>query len=182
MEGFLPVITSPKPSPQKNLTGNPRIIKDLAADIHRDIQTWNGIHLHGLSIIKSITAIKTDDSFSEEILELCDQLEKDIELLDGVVVRLNRALSQIKTVSLIHNSNDKLFKTWSTKKFEKAVEQIYEAYREEAGFKRSILENVAHGYTDSWKMLHLAAWVHQPMLPHNLNTTLESLLIETGHR
>ncbi|XP_057328714.1 cyclin-dependent kinase 2-interacting protein-like isoform X2 [Microplitis mediator] len=173
---------SPKASPQKNLTGNPRIIKDLAADIHRDIQTWNGIHLHGLSIIKSITAIKTDESFPEGLQELCDQLENDINLLDETVVRLNRALSQIKTVSLIHNSNDKLFIIWTTQNFEKAVEQIYEAYREEARLKRKILENVAHGYSDSWKMLHLAAWVHQPMIPHNLNVTLESLLVETGHR
>ncbi|CAD6222623.1 GSCOCG00001059001-RA-CDS, partial [Cotesia congregata] len=80
MEQFSRVITSPKAT-QKNLTGNSRIVKDLAADIHGDIQKWNGIHLHGLSIIKSITAMKTDDSFSEGLQDLCDQLEEDVDQL-----------------------------------------------------------------------------------------------------
>ncbi|XP_074099457.1 cyclin-dependent kinase 2-interacting protein-like [Cotesia typhae] len=181
MEQFSRIITSPK-APQKNLTGNSRIVKDLAADIHGDIQKWNGIHLHGLSIIKSITAMKTDDSFSEGLQDLCDQLEGDVDQLDSIVERLNRAVSQIKTVALLQTIQDKLFVTWRVEHFVKAVEQIHEAYKEELELKRKILENVAHGSSDSWKMLHLAAWVHQPMIPHNLHVTLESLLVETGHR
>lgn len=48
--------------------------------------------------------------------------------------------------------------------------------------KRAILEDTAHYYTESWKMLFLASWVHQPLLPENLTTVLESMLIESGHR
>lgn len=52
----------------------------------------------------------------------------------------------------------------------------------EAKLKRIVLENVAHNYTESWKMLHLAAWIYEPLLAEDLTILLDSLLIETGHR
>lgn len=52
----------------------------------------------------------------------------------------------------------------------------------EAKLKRKLLENVAHNHTESWKMLHLAAYVYEPLLTENLLILLDSLLIETGHR
>lgn len=61
-------------------------------------------------------------------------------------------------------------------------ETIHDAYKKEAHVKRIILENVAHDHKDSWKMLHLAAWVHQTQIPDNLPTNLESMLVETKLR
>ena len=62
------------------------------------------------------------------------------------------------------------------------AETIYEAYHMEVKLKRKLLENVAHNCTESWKMLHLAAWVYEPFITENLIILLDSLLIETGHR
>lgn len=62
------------------------------------------------------------------------------------------------------------------------AETIYKAYHMEAKLKRKLLENVAHNYTESWKMLHLATWVYNPLLTEDLTILLDSLLIETGHR
>lgn len=59
---------------------------------------------------------------------------------------------------------------------------IYNSYRQEAIVKQAVLENVAHDHRDEFKMLHLAAWVHQPMIPYDLHKKLESMLTETGHR
>lgn len=39
---------------QRNLTGYPRIIRDLSADIFNDIQQWNGLHIRGAKMIKEI--------------------------------------------------------------------------------------------------------------------------------
>lgn len=53
----------------------------------------------------------------------------------------------------------------------------------ETKLKRKLFENVAHNYTESWKMVHLATWVYNPLLTEDVTTILlDSLLIETGHR
>ncbi|XP_011310949.1 cyclin-dependent kinase 2-interacting protein [Fopius arisanus] len=182
MEHFAPVVTSPRTSPHQNLTGAKRIVKDLTATIHTSIQQWNNIHIHGVDVLKSITAMKFDDSFPEGLQELCDTLEKDVDRLDQVVSNLKLSFQQMTSAVSLHRGPEKLFKTWGNERFVEIAQLIYEVYKKEADLKRKILENVAHDYQDSWKMLHLAAWVHQPMIPHDLNVSLESLLIETGHR
>lgn len=62
------------------------------------------------------------------------------------------------------------------------AKQIYEVYKEEAAVKRKVFENIAHNHNESWKMLHIATWVHQINISENVTTLLESLLVETGHR
>lgn len=61
------------------MTGNPRILKDLAADVYNFIQKWNNVHLHGMSLLKSITELKVDSSYPRGLQELCDELEKDVD-------------------------------------------------------------------------------------------------------
>lgn len=68
-------------SQQKNLTGNPRIVRDLAATIHSSVQQWNNIHLHGLSVLKNITQTKNDETFPHGLQDLCDDLSKDCDKL-----------------------------------------------------------------------------------------------------
>ncbi|XP_015118721.1 cyclin-dependent kinase 2-interacting protein [Diachasma alloeum] len=182
MEHFSPVVTSPKTSPHQNLTGAKRIVKDLAATIHSSIQQWNNTHIHGVEVLNAITAMKGDESFPEGLQELCDTLEKDVDELDQIVSNLKLSLHQMTAGVSLHRGPDKLFKTWPNERFVEIAQLIYDAYKDEADLKRKILENVAHDSRDSWKMLHLAAWVHQPMIPHDLNVSLESLLTETGHR
>ncbi|KAK0163185.1 hypothetical protein PV327_006893 [Microctonus hyperodae] len=183
MANFLPTITSPKPSTQVNLTGNPRILKDLAADTYNFIQKWNKVHLHGMSLLRSITELKVDSSYPRGLQELCDDLEKDVDQMDRIVTSLKSVVSRTNAVvSLQEGKKGKIFTTWPTEYFSEAIEEIYEAYKNEAMMKRKILENVAHFHQESMKMLHLTIWAHQSMIPHKLGMTLQSLLAETGHR
>ncbi|EFN88078.1 Cyclin-dependent kinase 2-interacting protein, partial [Harpegnathos saltator] len=176
----------------KNLTGLARHIRDLVADIHTNIQQWNSLHLQGIICIKNITQEKQANNYYSTILQdLCDKLENICDNLVSVPFKYFYIISfkvlyqikhQLKTLPALQKTLDKLFITWPTTKFGEVAEIICEAYHKEAKLKRKILENVAHNYTDSWKMLHLAAWQYQPSLPEDLTILLEFLLTETGHR
>ena len=48
----------------------------MVADIHASIQQWNAFHLNGIPLLKSITALKVDESFPEGLLGLCEDLEE----------------------------------------------------------------------------------------------------------
>jgi hypothetical protein len=41
-----------------NLTGTPRRVRDLAADLFNLIQKWNTQHLHGVQILNTIMSMK----------------------------------------------------------------------------------------------------------------------------
>ncbi|XP_071568561.1 cyclin-dependent kinase 2-interacting protein-like [Temnothorax nylanderi] len=180
---FSPInLTSPKSFQGRNLTGTARLVRDLAADIHANIQQWNKLHLLGVAYLKDITQEKCDKNYSENLQDLCDKLENICDNLDGIVGNLDQIKHQLISVTALHKTADKLFITWPTTKFGEVAETIYKAYHVEAKLKRKLLENVAHNYTDSWKMLHLAAWVYEPSLTEDLKVLLDSLLIETGHR
>ncbi|XP_078039262.1 cyclin-dependent kinase 2-interacting protein-like [Augochlora pura] len=183
-EQFSPIskIQSVKPTQGRNLVGSARHIRDLAADIHTSIQQWNTAHLQGVALLKDITHKKQSTSYSQDLQELCDKLEHVCDALDAVVKNLAQITHQLKLTTSLNKDMDKLFTTWPVTKFDYVVELIHNMYSEEAKMKRKIFENVAHQYTDSWKMLCLATWVHQPLLPESLTIFLESLLIETGHR
>jgi len=180
---FSPInLSSPKSFQGKNLTGAMRLVRDLAADIHANIQQWNNLHIQGIAYLKDITQGKCDKNYSDTLQDLCDKLETVCDNLDGIVGNLQQIKCQLKAVTALHKSADKLFITWPTTKFGEVAETIYKAYRMEAKLKRSVLENVSHNYTESWKMLHLTAWVYEPLLVEDLMILLDSLLIETGHR
>jgi len=181
---FSPIrLSSSKSFQGRNLTGTIRLVRDLAADIHANIQQWNNFHIRGITYLKDITQEKQNKNYSEVLQNLCDKLENICDNLDDIVKNLNKIKHQLIAISAIpQKTADKLFVTWPTAKFGEIGETIYKAYYMEAKLKRNLLENVAHNYTESWKMLHLAAWVYEPSLTENLTILLESLLIETGHR
>lgn len=70
-------------SPQKNLTGPARIIKDIIADLYNNIQRWNSHHINGCSIVKQIASIKSDTPKISSI-----QLEESVNELYSVVQQL----------------------------------------------------------------------------------------------
>jgi len=68
-------LSSPKSFQGKNLTGTVRLIRDLAADIHANIQQWSNLHIQGITYLKNITQEKHDKNYSEILQDLCDKLE-----------------------------------------------------------------------------------------------------------
>ncbi|KZC05182.1 PREDICTED: cyclin-dependent kinase 2-interacting protein-like [Dufourea novaeangliae] len=183
-EQFSPIskLQSPKATQGKNLVGPARHVRDLTADIHACIQQWNAVHLQGVVLLKDITQEKQDECYSSVLQELCDKLEHVCDAQDAIVKNLAQIAHQIKIVTSLEKNVNKLFTTWPAVKYGQIAELIYNVYLQEAEVKRTIFEDVAHEYTESWKMLCLATWVHQPLLLESLTTYLESLLIETGHR
>ncbi|XP_015601650.1 cyclin-dependent kinase 2-interacting protein isoform X2 [Cephus cinctus] len=182
-EQYSPVIVPESPvSKGTNLTGNPRLVRDLSADIHASIQQWNNIHLHGISILKAITQTKVDESYSEELQNLCDDLEKDCNSLADIVDNLKQLSHQMKAVASLHKSKEYMFLTWPVEIFGDVANEIYKAYEKDLAVRYKVLENVAHDHKESWKMLHLATWVHQTQISEKLTRLLESMLLETGHR
>ncbi|XP_011496929.1 PREDICTED: cyclin-dependent kinase 2-interacting protein-like [Ceratosolen solmsi marchali] len=181
---FVPinVLSRLKISPGKNLTGNVRIVRDLATDIHSSIQQWNVIHLNGIIILKNIANIKIDKTYPEELKGLCEDLGKICDESDKIVDNLKLLANKMKAISDLYKRTDNLFTTWPVKKFVSTSEKIYQVYQKEAIVKRIISEDMAHDYRDSWKILHLAAWVHQTQISDNVKTILESMLIETKLR
>ncbi|XP_071858392.1 cyclin-dependent kinase 2-interacting protein-like [Bombus fervidus] len=181
---FSPVnkLTHTKSRQGRNLTGSTRHIRDLIADIHKNIQMWNTLLLEGVKLLNIITQAKQDESYSEILQEQCDKLEIVCDGLDDIVKNFAQIKQQMKITASLETSKDKLFTTWPTSKFGQVAESIFNIYSNEAKAKRAVLENIAHYYTESWKILFFGSWVHQPLLPEYLTTVLESMLIESGHR
>lgn len=72
---FITELSSPKSFQGRNLTGTIRRIRDLAADIHANIQQWNNLHIQGITYLKDITQEKHDKNYSKILQDLCDKLE-----------------------------------------------------------------------------------------------------------
>ncbi|XP_050450046.1 cyclin-dependent kinase 2-interacting protein-like isoform X1 [Cataglyphis hispanica] len=182
-EMFLPIkLPSHKSYQGKNLTGTERFVYDLAADINANIQQWNSFHIEGITYLKNIIQVKRDKNYSVILQDLCDKLENVCDSLDGIIRNLEQIKNQLKVTTVLQETTNKLFLTWPMSKFDEIAETIYEMYHKEATLRRNLLENIAHNYTETWKMFYLAAWVHQPLLSENSTSLLNSLLIETGHQ
>lgn len=59
---------------------------------------------------------------------------------------------------------------------------LYEAFSQELKLKQTILQELAHTVTSDLCMVYLSCWLHQPFIPPQVRLTLESVLLETGHR
>lgn len=52
-------------------------------EVHTNIQKWNAIHLRGVPIVQSIIDLKTDESYPDELINLCLTLEKICDEIVG---------------------------------------------------------------------------------------------------
>uniref|UniRef100_A0A1B6KTW0 Uncharacterized protein n=1 Tax=Graphocephala atropunctata TaxID=36148 RepID=A0A1B6KTW0_9HEMI len=86
---FSPILVRESPvnkTPQRgNLTGNPRKIRDSAADFYNLIQEWNSYHIKGSEILMKIHLLKSRSmkedgndqpkpTYPEGLQELCNDL------------------------------------------------------------------------------------------------------------
>lgn len=78
-------MSSPNSYQGKNLTGIARHVRDLAADIHANIQQWNSLHLQGVIYVKNIIQEKQGKNYySKTLQDLCDKLENICDNLVSV--------------------------------------------------------------------------------------------------
>ncbi|CAH0551557.1 unnamed protein product [Brassicogethes aeneus] len=185
--GFSPVILPVSPaagSPQKNLTGSPRVARDIVADLYNNIQRWNDLHIKGSNIVKQIAVFKSDNpnKFTPELEDYTNAL---YEVVVSLVVYRNcfeNLTSQIKALSKLNKEKEILFISLNGIELSNLVESISLAYRDEFKVKEHILENIAHTKGKNEVMFYAASWTHQCNITSDVNFKLETLLVETGHR
>ncbi|XP_044740206.1 cyclin-dependent kinase 2-interacting protein-like [Chrysoperla carnea] len=186
---FIPIKLHESPgskTAQRNLTGYPRIIRDLSADIFNDIQQWNGLHIRGAKIIKEIASLKAttykQSHYPPELEPLCNNVLEVVNALEIIVESLKAISKKMSPIVNLHKSNTPLFISWPTSKFVLTAEKIANVYAEELDLKRTICENIAHSKDEEEATFHAVTWAVQPFIENDVNIALESLLTETGHR
>ncbi|XP_012223814.1 cyclin-dependent kinase 2-interacting protein [Linepithema humile] len=167
---------------KKNLTGIKRLVSDLVLNIHANIQQWNNLNAQGLTYIKDITQKRRDKKYFLILQDLCVNLGNICNRMDNIVENLDQIKHQLTAAKILQKSTDKLFLTWPVTRFEEVAESIHEVYCKEAKLKRIILENVAHKTSESWKVLFLTAWVHQPFLHDHVKLLLDVMLLEINYK
>lgn len=121
---------SPAASPQKNLTGSPRIVRDISADIYNNIQKWNNLHIEGSHIVKQIGFIKSEifGSYSKELEQQTDNLYKIVENLRPYVKIFEKLCNQINALDRLQNASEVPFISLKLFEIKEIVEIITAAY------------------------------------------------------
>lgn len=124
---------SPAASPQKNLTGTPRIVRDIVADLFNNIQKWNNFHIQGCQTVKQIGLIKSDifGSYSSELEEETDKLYKIVQNITLHVELFKKFGHQMCALEKLHSKEDVLFISCSINELKENIELISCAYIKE---------------------------------------------------
>lgn len=195
---FSPVTVqeSPVKSGGRNLTGNPRKVRDSAAEIHNLIQEWNKNLVSGASVLSSLSGMKLakiksnpeneSEQYSDDMQQLCDTLDGVFKNMENVVNRLGEIKNELSCLLKLHimqgASQDPPFLTWPMEKFAEVSGRISDAYKKQLEVAKYVKENIAHCATKENLMFYVAIWVHEPYIESSLKVLLEAMLTETGHR
>lgn len=128
----------------KNLTGLPRVAKDIAADVYNSIQKWNDSHIKGASIVKKIIQIKCEGktSYPSGLEELIGELDDIIHKLSVHANSLTFLSHQMLSLSRLHRQQS-LFITLTAQELAILVENIAKAYKAE------LMVNIPYCYLNS---------------------------------
>uniref|UniRef100_A0A1Y1KRL2 Uncharacterized protein n=2 Tax=Photinus pyralis TaxID=7054 RepID=A0A1Y1KRL2_PHOPY len=184
---FSPITLPQSPagiSSHKNLTGLPRVARDIVADLYNNIQRWNDNHIRGANITKSIAHLKTNNiaDYSKDLENLTSDLFDVVEKLSGISEAFDFLCSQMKSLVKLHKKTTTLFISMRNEQLADFVEAITSAYKGELKVKKFVLENIAHAKNKNEVMFYAVCWAHQQKVNVETNVKLEALLTETGHR
>lgn len=184
---FSPVVLAQSPaavSPQRNLTGLPRVARDVAADVHNNIQKWNDQHNIGARLVKNIVSIKADspDTLPPQLEPVLKDLYDVVQNLSIYSKALEFLASQMTALYALQKQPSPVFISLNTGQLADLVANISAAYKAEFSVKEYVLENIANSATKHEAMFHAARWTHQQHITTNIKLKVETLLTETGHR
>lgn len=130
---FILVPKSPAASPQKKLTGLPRIVQDVAADLYNHIQKWNDFHIQGSHLVNQIALVKSNsfESYSAELEQLTDNLYKVLQNLEPYVQKFEKFQNQIEALNKLQNATEVLFISCSVDEIKQITKLISAAYLKE---------------------------------------------------
>ncbi|KAK4885949.1 hypothetical protein RN001_002220 [Aquatica leii] len=171
-------------SRQKNLTGLPRVARDIVADLYNNIQRWNENHIIGANLAKAIAQMKSNniDDCSDDLDKLATDLYNVVQKLSGIAGAFEFLSNQMKSLVKLHKKQSPLFISLQNDQLVELVEAIAEAYKAEFKVKKFVLENIAHSRNKNEIMFYAVCWTHQQNINSEINLKLEMLLTETGHR
>jgi len=120
-------------SPQKNLTGPPRVIRDIIADLHNTIQNWNSQHINGCTLVKQISSWKANETkfYSPELEELTTQLSVVVSALRINCDTLNLIQSQAEAFTKLPGLQNPVFFSLSAQDMSRLISDICRAYNGE---------------------------------------------------
>lgn len=123
------VLQSPSQT-STNLTGLPRVAKDIAADIYNTIQKWNDSHIQGAAIVKKIINLKYDRGrkYTEDLEKFIEELEEIVHRLSLQANSLTFLSKQISSLSRLHHQH-RLFITLSATELSNSVDAVAKAYQ-----------------------------------------------------
>ncbi|KAL3287637.1 hypothetical protein HHI36_002106 [Cryptolaemus montrouzieri] len=187
MNSFTPVMVKESPvaaSPGKNLTGSPRVARDVVADFYNTIQKWNDVHIRGAHIVKQIASIKAEnlnsypDILESPILDLFNLCK----MCSDICLEMSNFSKRMIALSKLHKEETYLFISLTVEEMADNMNTVYKAYDKELKNKQLVLENVAHSKSKSEAMFFAALWSYQINITSEITLKLEALLTETGHR
>ncbi|XP_060536489.1 cyclin-dependent kinase 2-interacting protein-like [Cylas formicarius] len=184
--GFSPVKLPdcPNNSPSRNLTGTPRVTRDIAADLYNNIQKWNAWHIKGCRIVKQIASIKANSgaTYSSHLEEAVNELYSIVQNIRVHWENLELLVNQTKALYQLHGNDKPVFLSLSAASIANLISDISTAYKKEFTMKEFILENIAHEKNKDNAMFLAACWTHQVNINDDITFKLEALLVETNHR
>lgn len=118
---------------QRNITGIPRNVRDIAADIYNNIQKWNALHIKGATLVKEIALLKCDSRnvYPSGLEIMSTSLMEVIEAQRIILENLKTSSNQLENLQKLHKSCTPLFISWSLERTAVIGEKIFEAYNKE---------------------------------------------------
>lgn len=190
------------------VTGSARKIKDNAADWFNLLLRWEKLNEDGFNAAAKIVNTRLSQSRqlqlvdesppspsspvsgdAAELQDDCCKLQDIVDKMVTVVMKMERLMTSQRGVQALEEfqfgpkgRKTPLFYTWSTGQFGQSSEVLLAAFSQELKLKQTILQELAHTVTSDLSLVYLSCWLHQPFVPPQVRLTLESVLLETGHR
>lgn len=176
--------------------------RDIAADVHNNIQKWNGYHIKGASIVKDIAGILSGQprKLTSDVERLTIELRSIVDNLQIFSKAMSFLGNQMTALVNLHRNGTPLFISLTVEQLADIVNRISLAYKGELKVrllffpnvylwflilqrKEYILENIAFSRDKHELMFHASCWTYQEYIEkYQVQQKLEILLVETGHR
>lgn len=126
---------------QRNLTGVARVARDIAADVHNNIQKWNGYHVKGASVVKNIAKILSDQprKLTSDVEKLTIELRSIVDNLQIFSKALDFLANQMTALVNLHRDGTPVFISLTVEQLSDIVHRISEAYKGELKVNYSCL-------------------------------------------
>ncbi|KAH1007466.1 hypothetical protein HUJ04_004694, partial [Dendroctonus ponderosae] len=184
--GFSPVIVQTSPaaeSPQKNLTGHPRVIRDIVADLYNNVQRWNSLHIQGCGIVKQIASMKADtgQTYPPHLDEHINELQSVVQSMTNMFNVFAKLDEQATAFAKLPNLWNPLFFSMDAFSLTRLIKDICEVYMTAFKAKLCVLENIGHSKTHTDAMFWAISWTYEVDIDEDTSFKLQTLLVECGH-